>query len=71
MDAAAELGRRYAGEILVNDYHVCYVLPKEFPIRVTDSESPSKRSSEVHFMAAIDIWVPYLSKPPNSPYLVS
>lgn len=48
---------------------------------LTDNESESySRSSQgrasaveknvVHFMAAIDMWVPYVSRPPKSPYVV-
>jgi hypothetical protein len=72
--SAAPLDERYTGHVLVSQYYISYVLPKEFPpaSRSYDS-SYGRRSSahEIHFMAAIDIWVPFVSKPPSYPYLVS
>ena len=70
------LEERYVGHILVSGYHVSYVLPKEFPPRVEEmaSRTSSRRMSTattMQFMAAIDMWIPFLSKPPHSPYLVS
>lgn len=77
------LDDKYTGHILVSGYNVSYVLPKEFPPRFKD-DAPSntgtgsfrRRSSisdkgNMHFVAAIELWVPYLSKPPRAPYLVS
>lgn len=64
--------KRYSGEILVSGYQVSYVLPKEFPPRIYASDNFSKRSAnDMHFMAVIQLWVPYLSTPPHSPYHVS
>ncbi|KAH9951863.1 hypothetical protein B0H21DRAFT_407 [Amylocystis lapponica] len=61
---------KYTGHVLVSGYHVSYILPKEFPRRERDSHS--KRGATImHFMAAIDIWVPFLSKPPHAPFLLS
>ena len=64
------LDDRYTGQILVSSYHVSYILPKEFPRK--DSGSRNRRPSTIQqFMAAIDIWVPFMSQPPHAPYLVS
>ncbi|KAF7793284.1 hypothetical protein EIP86_004395 [Pleurotus ostreatoroseus] len=64
--------KRYSGEILVSGYQVSYVLPKEFPPRVYESDKYSKRSAnDLHFMAVVKLWVPYLSTPPYSPYHLS
>ncbi|CCM03619.1 uncharacterized protein FIBRA_05763 [Fibroporia radiculosa] len=64
------LDDKYTGHVLVSGYHVSYVLPKEFPRR--ESESHSRRgTSMIHFMAAVDIWVPFVSRPPQAPYLLS
>ncbi|KAI0086434.1 hypothetical protein BDY19DRAFT_908395 [Irpex rosettiformis] len=70
---AAPLEDRYTGHILVTGYHVSYVLPKELPSRAVVSGSIGRRatSPEIHFMAAIDMWVPFLTRPPHSPYLLS
>ncbi|KAK2466831.1 hypothetical protein APHAL10511_001089 [Amanita phalloides] len=84
-DSVTSVDPHYTGHILVSNYAISYVLPKAFPTRgrsVTDvdagsqSSSRSRRSSisdknTVQFMAAIDMWVPYVSKPPRSPYLLS
>ncbi|KZT02313.1 uncharacterized protein LAESUDRAFT_730297 [Laetiporus sulphureus 93-53] len=60
----------YTGHILVSGYQVSYVLPKEFPRR--DADNRGRRGANMmHFMAAIDIWVPFLSRPPHAPYLLS
>lgn len=63
------LDQKYTGHILVSGYHVSYVLPKEFPRRESDSRG-KRPSSFAQFMAAIDIWAPFLSQPPLAPYLV-
>lgn len=64
------LDARYTGSILVSGYHISYIAPREFPRR--EHERRSRRGASVaHFMAAIDIWVPFLAKPPHAPYLVS
>lgn len=78
---------QYTGQILVSGYHIAYVLPKHFPSRDhARSEADSDRSSHslhhkrrlsisdrnhAHFMAAVDMWVPYVTRPPRFPYLVS
>ncbi|GLB34779.1 putative DNA recombination [Lyophyllum shimeji] len=76
---------QYTGHILISGYHIAYVTPKVFPSRPlseTESEGVS-RSSYKHrrpsigdrgaaqFMAAIDMWIPYVSRPPRYPYLLS
>ncbi|KAF8651432.1 hypothetical protein AX16_004733 [Volvariella volvacea WC 439] len=71
----------YAGCILVSDYHISYVVPKVLlqykPSTTLDrSTSRGRRASiteknHLHFMAAIDMWIPYLTTPPRSPYLLS
>lgn len=82
----ATIDSQYTGHILVSGYHVSYVLPKVFPTRpkgVSETESEgysrsaykSRRMSigergSSQFMAAIDMWIPYFSRPPRSPYLV-
>ncbi|KAJ7481214.1 hypothetical protein B0H11DRAFT_1863573 [Mycena galericulata] len=73
---------KYTGHILVSGYNISYVLPKAFPGRFQDSDVYSRSSggirrssiverNTVQFMAAIDMWVPYASRPPRSPYLLS
>lgn len=37
---------------------------------VTPRRTPAGERSQAHFMAAIDLWVPFLCMPPRSPYLV-
>jgi len=74
------LDDKYTGHILVSGYNVSYVLPKEFPPRFKDDSSLSMNAlkrrpsisdkGHMHFMAVIELWVPYLSKPPRAPYLV-
>ncbi|KAI0780629.1 hypothetical protein BD413DRAFT_607898 [Trametes elegans] len=69
-DALPPLDEKYTGQILVSSYHVSYILPKEFPRR--ESNSRSKRPTTVaQFMAAIDVWVPFLTQPPHAPFLLS
>ncbi|KAK7694038.1 hypothetical protein QCA50_003614 [Cerrena zonata] len=73
------LDEKYTGLILVSGYQVSYVLPKELPTRISDMTTPTRTSSgrrmsstaHVQFVAVIDVWVPFLSKPPLSPYLLS
>ncbi|KAH7911405.1 hypothetical protein BJ138DRAFT_1063131 [Hygrophoropsis aurantiaca] len=79
------LDDKYTGHILVSGYNVSYILPREFPPRFGGEDSnrssiyttaKMRRGSigdrnNMHFMAAIDLWVPYLSRPPRSPYLLS
>ncbi|THV07794.1 hypothetical protein K435DRAFT_825156 [Dendrothele bispora CBS 962.96] len=70
---------KYTGHIVVSGYHIAFVLPKVFPSRYNTEGAGSysrRRSSvgernNVQFMAAIDMWVTYLSRPPRSPYLLS
>lgn len=71
--STAPLDERYTGHILVSQYQISYVLPKEYPPSTRSYDSSyGRRSSayELQFMAAIDIWIPYVSKPPSYPYLV-
>ncbi|KAJ7047210.1 hypothetical protein C8F04DRAFT_1217480 [Mycena alexandri] len=80
--ATPPVDSKYTGHILVSGYHISYILPKAFPTRYQDSDHYSRstgsvrRSSivernTVQFMAAIDMFVPYSSRPPRSPYLLS
>ncbi|KAH8099576.1 hypothetical protein BXZ70DRAFT_973965, partial [Cristinia sonorae] len=67
---------RYVGHILVSGYNVSYVLPKEFPPRGEEMQSRSSgrrmsTAASMQFMAAINMWIPFLSKPPHCPYLLS
>jgi len=76
---------QYTGHILVSGYNISYVLPRVFPNHTQDTEEPFPRPSSrsrnrrasiserntAQFMAAIDMWVPYVSRPPRFPYLVS
>ncbi|KAH9928157.1 uncharacterized protein B0H18DRAFT_1084589 [Fomitopsis serialis] len=64
------LDAKYTGNILVSGYHISYIIPREFPKRERDSRT-RRGSNVMHFMAAIDLWVPFLSKPPLAPYLLS
>jgi len=84
-DAYAALDDRFTGTILVNDYNVCFVTPRELPplprdqssILRTPSTSLHRRRASVvdrrtvNFMAAIEMWVPYTCTPPNAPYVLS
>ncbi|EMD38223.1 hypothetical protein CERSUDRAFT_113378 [Gelatoporia subvermispora B] len=64
------LDERYTGHISVTRYQVSYVLPKEFPRR--DAETRRRRTSPTaQFMAGIEIFVPFLSRPPLAPFLLS
>ncbi|KAF7311598.1 hypothetical protein MKEN_01062700 [Mycena kentingensis (nom. inval.)] len=73
----APLDDKYTGQILVSLYNIAYVLPKVFPVRLDSGRTSSLRRSSIaaermaHFMAAIDLWVPYLGRPPRSPFLLS
>lgn len=85
VDPSAVLDDRFTGTILVNDYNVCFVTPREIPVIPRDQSSifrtPStslhkRRASIVdrrtlNFMAAIEMWVPYTCAPPNAPYVLS
>ncbi|KAI5900510.1 uncharacterized protein SCHCODRAFT_02608109 [Schizophyllum commune H4-8] len=77
---------RYTGSIIVTAYHISYVVPKSFPSRPpvehsnedlrSGTSSKVRRASigektTINFMAAIDMFVPYLGRPPRSPYLLS
>lgn len=77
---------RYTGNIIVTAYHISYVVPKSLPSKSPDrsdedalsrhSSYKSRRASigeknTINFMAVIDMWVPYLGRPPRSPYLLS
>ena len=84
-DPSAALDDRYTGTILVNDYNVCFVTPREIPsiprdqssILRTHSTSLHKRRASMvdrrtlNFMAAIEMWVPYTCTPPNGPFVLS
>ncbi|KAG2344300.1 hypothetical protein BDR05DRAFT_203844 [Suillus weaverae] len=62
-----------------------YVLPKQFPPRLgvdsairvsTFSAAKMRRGSvgernNIHFMAGLDLWVPYVCRPPKAPFLTS
>ncbi|KAJ7217175.1 hypothetical protein GGX14DRAFT_440585 [Mycena pura] len=80
--ATPPVDTKYTGQVLVSGYHICYVLPKAFPARYHDSDNYSRSSSSVRrssviernnvqFMAAVDMWVPYASRPPRSPHMLS
>jgi hypothetical protein len=82
-DSIVPVDLAYTGQILVSGYYISFVLPKVFPPRYPDDDGNtrtkygSRRLSvgdrdRIHaqFVAAIDLWVPYLSRPPRSPYLV-
>lgn len=84
VDPSTVLDDRYTGTILVNDYNVCFVTPREIPVIPRDqssilrtpSTSHKRRASMVdrrtlNFMAAIEMWVPYTCTPPNAPYVLS
>ena len=74
------LDDKYTGHILVSGYNVSYVLPKEFPPRSRDEFGSSTNAFKrrpliseknyMYFMAAVELWIPYLCKPPRAPYLV-
>ncbi|KAF9013958.1 hypothetical protein BDQ17DRAFT_1341809 [Cyathus striatus] len=67
----------FTGHILVSGYHISYVLPKLFPRNrgnenrtETELEALSQKITS-QFIAAIDMWVPFVSRPPRAPYLLS
>jgi hypothetical protein len=79
--ATAPVDTKYTGHILISNYHISYVLPKVFPVRYPDSDgyspasgslrrSPIVERNTVQLLAAIDMFVPYASRPPRSPYVV-
>ncbi|KAG1778480.1 hypothetical protein EV702DRAFT_1044377 [Suillus placidus] len=83
--AIPPLDDKYTGHILVSGYNISYVLPKEFPprfgedsaIRVSTFSAAKMRRGSVgernnmHFMAGLDLWVPYVCRPPKAPFLIS
>ncbi|KAG2157513.1 hypothetical protein DEU56DRAFT_23610 [Suillus clintonianus] len=83
--AIPPLDDKYTGHILVSGYNISYVLPKEFPprfgedsaIRVSTFSAAKMRRGSVgernnmHFMAGLDLWVPYICRPPKAPFLIS
>ncbi|KAG6334739.1 hypothetical protein ID866_4357 [Astraeus odoratus] len=84
--AATPLDDRYTGKILVSGYNIAFVLPRDFPPRFVGEESAlrvstfsaakMRRSSisergSMHFMAAIHLLVPFTSRPPRAPFLIS
>jgi hypothetical protein len=85
IDTSAALDDRYTGTILVNDYNVCFVTPREIPViqrdqssilRTSSASLHKRRSSMVdrrtlNFMTAIEMWVPYTCTPPSAPYVLS
>ncbi|KAJ3733991.1 hypothetical protein DFJ43DRAFT_1022595 [Lentinula guzmanii] len=74
-DSSTVVDTTYTGHILVSNYYISYVLPKYFPSESSTSISRRRSSvgerNQVQFMAAIDMVVPYISRPPRSPYLLS
>ncbi|KZT69808.1 hypothetical protein DAEQUDRAFT_241238 [Daedalea quercina L-15889] len=64
------LDAKYTGCILVSGYHISYIAPREFPRKEHDSRT-RRNANVMHFMAAVDLWVPFQSKPPFAPYLLS
>ncbi|KIJ69176.1 hypothetical protein HYDPIDRAFT_24029 [Hydnomerulius pinastri MD-312] len=77
---------RYIGHIIVSGYNISYILPKDFPPRFGSDDSAMRVSTfsatkmrrgsisernNMHFMAAVDLWVPYISRPPRAPFLIS
>lgn len=83
-ESVPPLDEKYTGHILVSGYNISFVLPKEFPPRApVDLEEEYPKTSSVRarrpsigeknvvqFMAAIDLWLPFVAQPPRSPYLV-
>lgn len=72
---------KYAGQIVVSGYQISYILPRAFPSSYADPDTQSRSSlgkrrsslvekNHMQFMAAIDMLVPYVSRPPRAPYLV-
>ncbi|KAG8826538.1 hypothetical protein FRC19_008697 [Serendipita sp. 401] len=81
--AAAPLPLSVTGEINVSNFHICFILPRILPTRgalLADSDfdrTPRNRrgslveGKNIVFMAGVEIFVPFLSRPPRSPYLLS
>ncbi|KAG6376312.1 hypothetical protein JVT61DRAFT_2291 [Boletus reticuloceps] len=80
------LDEKYTGHIIVSGYNISYILPKDFPPRFHSGDSASRVSTfsatqmrrhsisernSMHFMAAIELWVPYASRPPKAPFLIA
>ncbi|KAL4077231.1 hypothetical protein V8B97DRAFT_1940399 [Scleroderma yunnanense] len=80
------LDDKYTGHIIVSGYNIAYILPKDFPPRFVGDESALRVStfsaakmrrgsiterSNLHFMAAVDLFVPFASRPPRAPFLIS
>lgn len=79
------LDEKYTGHIIVSGYNISYILPKEFPPRFNGGDSALRVSTfsatrmrrpsvgernNMYFMAAIELWIPYTSRPPKAPFLV-
>ncbi|KAI6005783.1 hypothetical protein EDD15DRAFT_2154204 [Pisolithus albus] len=84
--ASPPLDDRYTGHIIVSGYNISYILPKDFPPRFVGDDSALRVSTfsaakmrrgsvsernNMHFMAAIDLFVPFASRPPRAPFLIS
>lgn len=81
-EAIPPVDSQYTGEILVSGYNITYVPPRHFPTHSSEHGEPYPRPSSrsrrasiseratAQFMVAIDMWVPYLTKPTKYPYLV-
>ncbi|KAG9318650.1 hypothetical protein JVU11DRAFT_743 [Chiua virens] len=77
------LDEKYTGHIIVSGYNISYILPKEFPPRFSAGDSALRNSAfsarrasvsernSMHFMAAVELWIPYVSRPPKAPFLIS
>ena len=83
--AVAPLPLNLTGAITVSNFHICFILPRVLPTRgavLADTDfDPLSRSytrsafgdntgKQISFMAGVDVFVPYASRPPKSPYLV-
>ncbi|KAH8826874.1 hypothetical protein DL96DRAFT_1464868 [Flagelloscypha sp. PMI_526] len=80
---AGPVDEKYTGAIIVADYCIAYVAPGSFPQRKHDSDSSSppsrtkrRRSSigernTAQFLIALSFDLPFMSKPPRYPYLLS
>ncbi|KAF9246346.1 hypothetical protein BU15DRAFT_85132 [Melanogaster broomeanus] len=69
------LDEKYTGHIIISGYNISYILPKDFPPSfggrdIARRGSVSERNN-MHFMAAIELWIPYVSRPQKAPYLIS
>ncbi|KAH0830735.1 hypothetical protein J3R83DRAFT_2214 [Lanmaoa asiatica] len=80
------LDEKYTGHIIVSGYNISYILPKEFPPRFNSGDSALRVSTfsatqmrrasvsernNMHFMAAIELWIPYVLRPPKAPFLIA